>query len=196
MTLEIYVKFQTGKTIVLELEGSNSILDVKQRVRDREAAPPPLQELIFAGKSLEDDLTLTEYNIQKGSILDLVMQSGVVSYDLVYASIPPLGATNLACLGAGAVMSQSVTGIAAGDYLLGFYAQGDLAFSVEFFGAGDVSLGVVSGTASSIELAPFSLPCGAPSGTTSATVRFTAGPAVVVAGFWAVLLDLASFARA
>lgn len=194
--MQIFVKTQTGKTITLDVESSDSVENVKQKLQDKENAPPPLQKLVFAGNALQDGRTLADYGIGSQATLHLVMRSGVVTYDLVNASTPPLGATNLACLEPGAVMSQTVTGISSGNFLLGFYAEGELGFAVEFFDRTGTSLRVVSGTASSTELVPYSLPCAAPSLTTSASVTFTAGSNMDPKGMWAVLLDLVSFARA
>ena len=61
----------TGKNFTLEVKPSDSMEIVKTKIQDKEGIPLDQQTLSFAGQQLERNRTLSDYNIQGGSTIDL-----------------------------------------------------------------------------------------------------------------------------
>ena len=69
--MQIFVKTPTGKNITVIVIGDTTIDMVKAVISHKEDIPKILQSLSFNDKQLEDDHTLSDYNIQPKSMLTL-----------------------------------------------------------------------------------------------------------------------------
>jgi len=89
--MEIFIKTLTGKTITLDVDPDFTCFEVMEAARDRGGVPPDQQHLIHAGRPLEIDRTLADYNIQSGATLYMVLR-------LRGGGDPPGSCSNLSAL--------------------------------------------------------------------------------------------------
>lgn len=72
--MQIFVTTLTGKLHILEVESSDTIEQVKQKIQDKTGTPPDQQKLIVDSNILKNEKTLGDYNIQKESKIHLIVR--------------------------------------------------------------------------------------------------------------------------
>ena len=69
--MDIFIKTLTGKSIILEVETTEFIENIKQKIQDKEGIPFEIQKLNYTGKYLDNDKSLDYYDIENESTLYL-----------------------------------------------------------------------------------------------------------------------------
>lgn len=76
--MQIFIKnVESGKTITLEVEPSDFIEDIKQKINDKEGFPPDIIILKKASTTLLNNRTLADYNIQAETTLNMTFTTSI-----------------------------------------------------------------------------------------------------------------------
>lgn len=71
--MQILIKTLLDKIFPIDVELSDTIQIVYKKIEEKEQIPSDHQWLIFDGKHLDDEKTLSEYNVQNNSTIYLVV---------------------------------------------------------------------------------------------------------------------------
>ncbi|KAA8494178.1 Nedd8 [Porphyridium purpureum] len=69
----VKVKLLTGNQTEIDIDPTDTIARIKERVEEKAGIDPQQQRLIFGGRQLADEKTANDYNIEGGSVLHLVI---------------------------------------------------------------------------------------------------------------------------
>jgi hypothetical protein len=71
--MQIIIAIIDGETFTLEVNTSDTVLDVKKQIEERIGFPDHVQRLRIAGRLLDVSKKLSYYNVQNGTQLDLLL---------------------------------------------------------------------------------------------------------------------------
>ncbi len=72
--MQLLIKTLTGRKQAFNFETDNTILQVKQALQEKEGIMIDQIRLIFGGKQLADEMKISDYNLEPGSTIHMVLQ--------------------------------------------------------------------------------------------------------------------------
>ena len=75
--IQISIKKLDGETFFVNISPTASVLGLKTIINDQQSVEPNLQRLIYRAQELKDDFPLSQYGIQNGSTLHLVVRRNI-----------------------------------------------------------------------------------------------------------------------
>jgi len=71
--MQIFIKIVKGQSFAVEVEASDSILMLKQKILALQSIPIKQQLLVSRSRWLDNNFSLQHYNIQAGSTINLLV---------------------------------------------------------------------------------------------------------------------------
>ncbi len=118
LRIQIHVKTQTGETITLDVNPSDTVREVKTQIQDKMGISQDKQRLSYAGKQLEDCNVLSDYDISAGSTLSLTPLPRESLASWFVSSIKQLVSTNVPTESEGTCVFSIVLCIMLSPYCL------------------------------------------------------------------------------
>jgi len=112
--LQVFVHLPSGVVVTLDVESSDSIENVRQKLQDKTLILPEQQRLVFGVTELLDGRTVADYNLQQGDIVELEYAQPLA---LVTPTFPPftLAADYTSTISAGPAFSPLTFALTAGS---------------------------------------------------------------------------------
>ena len=70
--MQIFIKTLNGNSIIINVNSTDTIISIKNKIREKEGVPVEIQRLTY-NKNLINEKTLSDYNIQNESNLLLLL---------------------------------------------------------------------------------------------------------------------------
>ena len=70
--MQIFIKTLNGNSITINVNSTDTIISIKNKIREKEGVPIEIQRLTY-NKNLINEKTLSDYNIQNGSNILLLL---------------------------------------------------------------------------------------------------------------------------
>ena len=78
--MKIHIKSLSNKVTTLDVQDTDTILNIKKNIQQKENIHYARQKLLFNGNELTDNKTLIDYNIKNESTLQLILKSSTIFF--------------------------------------------------------------------------------------------------------------------